>query len=187
MTDYCRSVHAHYSTKWASNPVERIWGKGPTRDLPLGFCVLEFAPTPVRKMWTYATCCMSVPSDLKPVELHLFSPIRSDSLVELLTAISHYHCKGKSIGLGHTLNFGRPWLDGSLCDHGLISLPYLDGPEIENCYQGAAGNVVQCLWLIPITQSERDYKQTHGLEALEQRFDQSGFDYLDFRRLPVVP
>lgn len=187
MTNYYREIYSHYSTQWANAPTVKTWKNGPVDDLPHDFCVLEFAPTSDRKMWTYATCCMSVPTDLNHVELHLFSPIQSDSHVELLTTVAHYHRTGKSIGLGHTVNFGRAWLDDSTCGYGLISLPYLDGPEIENCYVGTNKQLVQCLWLIPITESERDYKQTYGLEALEQRFDQSGLDYLDCRRSAVVP
>jgi hypothetical protein len=83
-------------------------------------------------MWTYATSGMSRPGDATPLELHLFSPERSEQLVELLMAIAHYHRTGSTLGLGASVNFGRPWLSGSDCSFGLISLPYLDGPALEN-------------------------------------------------------
>lgn len=44
---------------------------------------------------------------------------------------AHFHRTGSALGLGHTVNFGRPWLPGSSCTHGLVSLPYLFGPELE--------------------------------------------------------
>ena len=185
MVTFCNEIRSHYSTIWANAPVVKKWEKGPVADLPPGFCVLEFAPTDVRRMWTYATCCMSKPSDLKPIELHLFSPVQSELQVELLTVVAHFHRTGELLGLGHTINFGRPWLDGSVCDYGLISLPYLDGPMIEE-FRPPSGHAVRCLWLVPITKAERDYKTTHGLEALERKFEQAKFDYLDPFRSSVV-
>jgi hypothetical protein len=137
-------------------------------------------------MWTYATCCMSKPSDEKLVELHLFSPVQCELHVELLTAIAHYHRTGRTLDLGHSINFGRPWLDGSRCEHGLISLPYLDGPALQLLKLNDAIATVNCLWLIPITESERNYKTSHGVEALEQKFEERNFDYLNPLRNSVV-
>jgi len=42
------------------------------------------------------------------------------------------------------------------------------------------------LWLVPITQAERDFKVTHGIEALEDLFEQTSFDYLNPIRPSVV-
>ena len=137
-------------------------------------------------MWTYATCGMSQPTDSNPVELHLFSPTRTDAHVELLTSIAHYHVHGQIIGLGHTVNFGRPWIPGSNCDYGLISRPYLDGPALEEFRSSAFENLVQCLWLLPITKAERDYKRVHGLEALEQKFEKLRVNYVDPKRPSIV-
>ncbi|GAA5130449.1 hypothetical protein GCM10023212_40150 [Luteolibacter yonseiensis] len=65
-----------------------------------------------------------------------------------------------------------------------ISLPYLDGPDLENleCTDGTA----KFYWLIPITQSELELKNAEGVEALEARFDASGFDYAGPAREGVV-
>jgi hypothetical protein len=80
------------------------------------------------------------------------------------------------------VNIGRPWVEGSTCTHGLVSLPYLDGPSMEWMREPA----VRFLWLIPITESERDFKAREGLGALEARFEAAGFDYLDLMRPTVV-
>jgi hypothetical protein len=120
---------------------------------------------------------MSAQADADPLELHLFSPIQSDSLVELLAATAHYHLTGEYLGLNHTVNFGRPWLPGSLCDHGLISLPYLDGPALE--WLICANIKVRFLWLIPITKAEVEFKKRHGIETLESIFETKKFDYLN--------
>jgi hypothetical protein len=152
--------------------------------LPPGFQVLVFSPSNTRKMWTYATCGMSQQSDAPALDLHLFSPTRIESHVELLTVVAHYHLTGAYLDVGHTVNFGRPWLPESKCDYGLISLPYLDGPRLE--WLGEKELKIHFLWLIPITANEVDYKKEHGLEALEARFERSKFDYLNPKRASIA-
>ena len=184
MSRYLNSIIEHYRENWGDSGTARVWGKGPRQELPEEFTVFEFPPSTTRTMWTYATACMSQPDDESPVELHLFSPQSSQAHVELLTAIAHYHRNEVQLGLGHTVNFGRPWMPGSQCDHGLISLPYLDGPDLE--ILELDNNTVHFLWLIPITKDELEFKKQNGLEALEKEFDRHEFNYLDPMRDGVV-
>jgi len=65
-------------------------------------------------------------------------------------------------------------------------LPYLDGPSLEQCKSSRYLHLIRFLWLIPITEAERKYKQAFGVEALEQNFSTSNFDYLDPKRPSVV-
>ena len=127
---------------------------------------------------------MSQQDDSRPVEIHLHSPTSSDDHVELLTTIAHYHRTAIRLGHGHTVNFERPWLPGSQCQFGLISLPYLDGPKLE--WLEAGSKRIRFLWLIPITEAEKDYKKAEGLEALEKKFEEASFNYLDPERESVV-
>lgn len=182
----CESIAAHYQSQWKNTGNHRTWNAGPTSELPPDFTVLEFPPHADRTMWTYATCCMSHPSQTSPIELHIFSPYQSESLIELLTVIAHYHANHEPLDVGHTVNFGRPWLDSSECKYGLISLPYLDGPNLEKFQPGEPSEPVRCLWLIPITHRERDYKAKFGLTALEEAFEKAGFNYLDVNRRSVI-
>jgi hypothetical protein len=129
---------------------------------------------------------MSQPNDSSPIEIHLFSEIQDGSLVELLTVIAHYHRTGKRLGLAHSVNFGRPWLPGSECSFGILSLPYLDGPNLELLKIHGASKPVRCLWLVPVTSAEVEYARLHGMEALEQKLEASGFNYLAPRRASVV-
>ncbi len=186
MSTYCREIAEHYAAVWSNMSEEKRWDRGPVSELPASFRVLEFPPSASRTCWTYATCCMSQPDDASRLELHLFSPIQSPEHVELLTVIAHFHRTGSWLALGHTVNFGRPWLPGSACEYGLISLPYLDGVVLENFRTAEAGHEVHFLWLIPITRPERDFKKANGLEALEQRFDAAQFDYLNPARPSVI-
>ncbi|MFD2579737.1 suppressor of fused domain protein [Novosphingobium colocasiae] len=45
--------------------------------------------------------------------------------------------------------------------------------------------MVKFYWLIPITSSEVMFKKAYGLEALEIKLDQSGFDYVNPLRKKV--
>ncbi len=67
--------------------------------------------------------------------------------------------------VGHTVNFGRSWLPGSRCTFGLISLPYMYGPILEEFKFG--NSTTRCLWLIPLTQQEIEFKRKYGPETLE--------------------
>jgi Suppressor of fused protein (SUFU) len=182
-TSYCKAIDDHYSENWSA-PIEVVrWTKGPLHQLPEGFRVLVFRRSP--EMLAYGTRCMSEPSDAEPLELHILAlpdEEYANEIVEILTVVAHYHRTGSRLGLGHTVNFGRPWVSGSNCTHGLISLPYMDGPELEWLDEPK----VRFLWLIPVTESEVRFKQSNGLEALEERFEEVRFNYLDPFRRSVV-
>lgn len=179
--NYKQGIIGHYSKVWHNTPIIKTWE--PTFKMD-AFCILEFPPNLDREVWTYATCGMSSIDDNKSIELHLFSPQKDDRNIELLTVIAHYHITASRLDLGHTVNFGRPWLDKSLCTFGLISLPYLDGPDLEN-FQ-FKGKECKFYWLIPITQDERNYKKKYGIEALEKKLESAEFNYLDPSRLSVL-
>ena len=179
-----RAIEQHYTKNWGSDCEECPFTKGPIHELPVGFKVLAFPPHAERPMWSYATCGMSSVEDLNKMELHLFSPKKSDTLVELLYAIAHFHHTGSPCRVGDTVNFGRPWLESSLCSHGLISLPYLDGPNLENFLDETG--TIKFYWLIPIPTAELELKKSTGINALESKFDSSNFDYCNPSRPSVT-
>ncbi len=177
MTSYADSLLEHYRTAWAGSLEKVPFDKGPIGDLPVDFAVMICPPHGSRTLWTYATLCMSQPTDSEPIEVHLFSNSRADQLAELLFAIAHYHRTGSPLGVNHSVNFGRPWFPGSTCDHGLISLPYLDGPKLE--WAEIESRSVRFLWVIPITTKEFAFKQDKGIQALEERFEKAHVAYAD--------
>jgi|GraSoi_2013_40cm_1033754.scaffolds.fasta_scaffold02500_5 hypothetical protein len=181
---YCEQIRSHWIQNWGDVPEIVEFSKGPIGDLPPEFRILRFSPNPKRSMWTYASVCMSQPADPNSIELHLFAPRLNDSIAELLVATVHYHRTGCRLALGDSVNFGRPWWGGSLCDHGLICLPYLDGPRLESLE--LPGQRVRFLWLIPVTPAEVQYKRIHGLEALETKLEQANVSYVDPLRASVV-
>lgn len=185
MTEYCRAIKRHYEQVWCSTGSVVRFPKGPIHELPSGFRVVRFEPTHHRQLWTYATVGMSLPSDACRLELFVLANRRIDfDVAEVLFAVAHYHRTANPLDLGHTVNFGRGWADNSRCTHALVSLPYLDGPILENAE--VAGRQVRFLWLVPITPAEKDYVRMNGQSALEDLFEESGFDYADPGRPALV-
>lgn len=174
-------VLAHYARIWQA-PVDRLrWDQGPIAALPTDFEILRFRRDPMTDV--YATSGMSASGS--NLELHLMAragTFAEAGLVELLTAVAHFHLTGSRLDVGHTVNFGRAWMAGSECTHGLVSLPYLDGPELE----WEAAGCERFLWLVPVTPAEVRFKAQNGLDALEERFERLGVDYLNPGRRSVA-
>jgi Suppressor of fused protein (SUFU) len=187
VTAYCVSIVRHYASKWSDEFVKKRLDKGPVSDSLAAFRVLEFHRSrTTRLFWTDGTCCMSQPQDSDRLELHLFWPIQHEGHVELLIAVAHHHRTGEMLAAGHTVSFGRPWLSGSTCDYGLISLPHLDGPSLEKCREDEEELGIRFLWLVPITKAERECKKANGVESLERKFEYAGIDFLNQLRESVA-
>lgn len=183
--EWTELIKNHYELNWKTTATIKHWSQGPIQELPFDFCVLEFKPTESRNMWTYATCGMSQPKDENKIELHLFSKTQNKSLIEILTVIAHYHRNDSALNLNHTVNFGRPWLPDSNCNYGFISLPYLDGSDLE-WFRFSDIIKIRFLWLIPVTKKEVEYKKLKGAESLEDAFERMNFDYTNPLRKSVI-
>lgn len=180
---YQQSIIDHYSAIWKSNPEIYLWDRGPIEKLYYEFRVLEYPPDESRELWTYATCGMSSLDNDLPIELHICSARQDVQLVELLTSLAYYHKNETAIALNHTVNFGIPWQGNSKCEYAFISLPYLDGPALEDFNFG--DRLIKCFWLIPVTEAEVEYRRKYGTEALEEKFDE-GLDFINPERRSVV-
>ncbi len=176
-----QEMQNHYETAFESKPTACTFNKGPVQDFPEDFCVFEVPPCSKRDVWIYATCGMSF-TDSDEIETFLLSPRQAPELVELLYIFAHFHLTGERLDAGHTVNFGRPWLAGSSCDHGLLST--MDGAKVERATIDE--KEVHFLWLIPITEAERDYKIKFGLEALDELFVEKEVDCADALRASSV-
>lgn len=185
MSEHSILLAEHYGRAWGANDAILRASTGRYRELKNDFCVLRFPPRSTAGSWTYATCGMSDPDSDVGIELFMFSPVETARISELLNVTAHFHQTAEPLGLDHTVNFGQPWLPGSICDHALVSLPYTVGPKLE-MFVPAEGKDWRCLWLIPITTSEVDYKKQHGVEALEEVFEKLQIDYVDPRRRSCV-
>ena len=179
-------VEAHIRDFFAGHEItNQQWTLGPVPEAMPDFKVLSVAPGNLTDCWTYLSVGASLieHDDSGLLEFFIMSPFEDLRIVELVTMVTWYH-KTHSLGVGHTLPIGEPWLPTSSCNHLLVSKPYPFGPELEIC--NLANNHIHLLWLLPITQSERDYKVANGLEALEQKFDDAQLDYSNITRQPVI-
>lgn len=175
--------------------LERNWGGAEVEFRSPGAPIEEVAPLLSFARYSrscgscaYATRGLSAVNREAPLELFLLAKreqalTNQSELLEALAAISHFHATGASLGVGHTVNLGRPWIPGSSCSHALVSLPYLDGPDLET----GGGLSFECLWLVPITPGELAFKKVMGLEALESALEASGVDVVDFFRPAALP
>jgi hypothetical protein len=150
--------------------------------------VARIGPGPRINLWTYVSlgCWRSTQTHGHGLEFVIASQDENPRMAELVAMTAYYHSGPNSQRLdhGHTLPIGEPWLPGSSCDHLLVSLPYPYGADFEIC--AWRDGHARMLWLLPITEAERDFKVANGMEALEQRFEDAGLRYWDSYRASVV-
>jgi hypothetical protein len=182
---YTQSLREHYETHFNIKGNRLKWQIDPHEKVDQFFYVLEFPPNSKHDMWTYCSVGMSpgIESDVK-IELFIFSPKQDFTIVELLTVAASYHKNALPLDIHHTFNIGRPWLDNSLCDYCFISLPYLDGEDLELFTFN--NEITHCYWLIPVTEAEADYKMENGCDALEDLFEGKSIDYINPNRESLI-
>ena len=117
------------------------------------------------------------------VEFLLLAAWPSDEHVETLAAVWKQHAE-KALGYGDVIALGRGWIQGSPCDHLLLTLPYPYGANLEHV--ASPGFPVRILWLVPITAAEAAFAREKGREALEQRLQAGAVDFLAEQRASVV-
>jgi Suppressor of fused protein (SUFU) len=175
---YTTLLKKHYESYFDIAGQELILENDVTEKLHPDLYVLEFKPNNRHNFWTYCSIGMSLDrKDDNLIELFVFSPWQDKAHVELITVCASYHRNCLPLNIHHTINIGRPWLDQSTCDHCFISLPYLDGTDIELFEFNK--KTYHCYWLIPITEKERNFKIENGCEALEQLFEDKQLNYLN--------
>jgi hypothetical protein len=177
--DHCsKFFQGHEESTWT-------WELGPIRGMAPWFQVLRFAPGPRTQLWCYVSLGASLLSNRnsRRLEFILTTEKETPRAVELLAMIAHYH-QHQTLGLFHSLPIGQPWLEGSTCEHFLISLPYPFGEQLEVCECG--DTFIQILWLLPITKAEFDFKKARGVDALERLFEEAAIEYWRVDRESVV-
>jgi Suppressor of fused protein (SUFU) len=181
----CAALEEHVRGSFTGHRVEAFtWPQGPIREQNPHFRVLRLAPALPGELWTYASVGGWAATDGPlGLEFLICTPNPEDRAVELLAMTVFYNRSGK-LGAGDTLPIGEPWLPGSRCEHMLVSLSYPFDPGLQTCHVG--DRHVEFLWLLPITEAERELKISSGLEALESRFEQVGLKYWQVDRVSVA-
>lgn len=176
----------HYRDFFVGHNSELLsWNTGPIVEVIPEFKVFLAKPGPKHNLWSYCSIGASTVQreNTGLLEFVVHSPVETPRLVKILAMVAYYH-NNHGLGLGHTLPIGEPWLDNSACDHWLLSNPYPLGPEFEICNLEKAH--IHVAWLLPITEQERNYKASNGLEALEKLFEEKGLEYWNVTRTSVV-
>jgi hypothetical protein len=86
-------------------------------------------------------------------------------MVELLSMVAAYSTREDHDG--HTVPIGGPWVEGAEADHLYFNKPYFvsrdfAGLRIDDAFS------LRFLWLVPITEREKEWRHEHGQEAFEQ-------------------
>lgn len=186
MTDRSEIVLKHYQSFFKGHKQELFtWDIGPIKEMVPSFQVFRAEPGPQINLWSYASIGASRlwHDESGLLEFIVHSPIESPRLVETMAMVTHFH-GNRTLGIGHSLPIGEPWMDDSECDHWLISKPYPLGPKLEIC--NLENTHIHVAWLLPITEEEKEYKVKNGLEALEQLFEDKGLEYWDIQRKSLV-
>ncbi|MGW4890871.1 suppressor of fused domain protein [Kitasatospora sp. NPDC004240] len=178
------AVEAHVRGFFAGHGVEAVEvDPGPERrGVVPGLRVLVVGPGPRGDAWAYVTAGCA--DEGKGLEFVMTAHVRDHRFVELMAMVASYHRGGRRLDLEHSMPIGEPWVPGSSCDHLLISLPYLHGPELEHC--PLPDGRARVLWALPVTAAEIAYRRTHGHGALEELFDEAGIIPTDPFRASVV-
>jgi len=182
---YTDELRRHYESFYGVGGDKVTWDIGPTHKLHPEFFILELGPSKRHQMWTYATVGMSLDRDDENlIELITYSRERDKSRIELLTVSASFHRNFAPLNLHHTVVVGQLKDSNTTCDHGFISIPYIEGEELEII--NINGQQIHCYWFIPITEKEKNFKIEFGCDALEDLFEGKQFDYLDKDRKSLV-
>lgn len=182
---YISNLRQHYEKYFGICGNIKLPTIGPTEKLHPDFYLLEFPPNKKIDVFCYCTVGMSLDrKDDNLIELFVYSPSPGQSLVDLLTFCAAFHKTGVPLNLNHTVNLGQPWISGSSCEYGFISLPYLAGEAFE--IFNFEDREFHCYWYIPITEKERDFKVSKGVDALEELFEQKLVNYLNPNRKSFI-
>ena len=187
-TKFSHLARLHIEKFWpSSNKREFVWDSGPIRKWFSDFSVCQIEPAKPDDEWVYITMGASeihAPNN-QHVEFFVLSAREEPMLVDTMAMLANLHANPEhSLCLGKMINIGRPWTRNSKCNHFLVSLPYTLGKDFE--WFAKDEIKIRFLWLLPITLSEAEYARINGVEALEQKFEEKGVEYLDPNRQSVI-
>lgn len=179
------AVRRHLESFWPDAAQDEFtWTLGPARRQIPEFRVRRISPARSSDPWVYVTIGAS-PDVADRLEFAILSPTESPRHVESLAMVASLHADSShTLSVGSVVNIGRPWIDGGVADHFLVSLPYPFGPSLENCLSTAGRTRI--VWLVPVTAREAAFARESGVGALEEALDQAAADMLAPDRTSVI-
>jgi len=182
------AVGRHVARFFRGHPVFAVDVPADAHDRVPGLEILEVGPGPRSQLVSYVTlgCWEAVQRQREGLEFVLSTREADVRHTEVLGAVASFHAATpeQRLDRGGVVPLGRPWTPGSACDRMLVTLPYPYGPELEECHWRR--NFARLLWVVPITADEELFATVHGLEALEQRFEEAEVRFADPERPSVV-
>ena len=171
-------------------------------DIHIDICIIE--PTKEQNYYTLVTVGMgaydmNVPKECKNLdfsnaELLITLPsnwdIKSNDEkwywpIRLLKTFARFPLEQKTwLGYGHTVSNVEQYAENTEFNNTLISLPYYFGEEALNC--SLSNKKVNFYQLIPLYESELNYKLENGVEELENKFPENFNMIVDIKRKKVV-
>ena len=162
-------------------------GQPKTLELLSRLRIAKFSPNKEENEdWTYASigAWEFSNNEKEALEFIVLARFETPRITELLTmAVNYYHTE--RLGFGHVFPIGEGWLEGSDCDHFLVSLPYPFGSNFEICHITKDFHIRFAL-LLPITKAEKDFAVSHSLEELEKKFEAAEIEYSNPQRKSVI-
>jgi len=70
--------------------------------------------------------------------------------------------------------------------HKITRTTWNKGPILKAFPDFCVYKIAPVLWLLPITQEERDFQIENGLDALEEQFEEKGLEYWNPARASVI-
>lgn len=179
--DYNKSVRLHLESFWPDRKIKAMtWNSGRILEEMPDFRIFCVEPPEHENFpWVYVSSGMG---EMINQEFFIISPYETPEHVEALAMLASvcFNYGGAHLNLGNVVEIGRPWLENSNLENFLISLPYPYGKKLEYM------DNVRFMWLLPITNEEKDFLKDHSAEELEALFDREEIDYLAQSRRSAV-
>jgi hypothetical protein len=152
---------------------------------PVHIDMYQFAPTAERPYWTLITSGMSNERQFEPddceehmsprAEILMYAREPQSWMFDALKVLAEMPFQENThLHWWHTVPFGMPVTgEPSLLTSFFFLPPYFE-PEGFTEFE-LDGDRVDFLWLIPITEAEREYAVEHGSQELEKVFEDAEF------------
>ena len=191
--DWMKAREAHYS-KFLGPLDEKIMHSANLKDIHVD--IYQFRPNSERPHWTLITGAMSdlpqyIPKNAEGIspraEIMMYVKEPQDWMFNVLKGLAKMPFNDKTyLHWYHTVPNGQPMTaKPSELTSFFFLPPYFEDPKFDNLH--IDGDKVDILWMIPITEREREYAIENGSQALEEVFKKAEMDpVVDEERTSLV-
>lgn len=191
---YLEARERHYE-RFFGPMTQKIWHS--TDIKPVHVDMYQFEPTKDREYWTLITSGMSNVRQLKPedcaehmsprAEILMYVQKPQNWMFNVLKGLAEMPFEDNTyLHWWHTVPNGMPMTSTpSLLTSYFFLPPYFEPKGFTDLVLD--GDRVDFLWMIPITEAERQYAMQHGSQALEKKFEEVNLSpFVDESRKSLV-